>query len=433
MPSMEQLTMSRKERERLVVLTRVKRKELSRLEGAQVLGLSLRQMHRIYLRWLRDGDAGLLHRSRGKPSPRRIDAAARERAIALYHATFVDFGPTLFAEKLGLSTGIWVSHDTARRWLRSEGLSSWSRRSRRSRRRRQRKARFGELVQMDGSPHAWFEARGPECVLMTAIDDATGRRRGLFCEAETTESAMACFENWCRHFGVPLAMYVDQHSIYRSDREPTGEELRQGKQPMTQFGRAMAELGVKLILARSPQAKGRVERSNGVLQDRLVKELRLAGINDIASANRWLEETQFFEKLDERFAVEAADEADVHRPVVCDLKEVLCLKEQRVIGLDGCVQWHGRTLQLEAPGRLRKVEIWERFDGAVTVVAGGRRLSWQELDGAAVEAMREAKWRAKRKRPIVNNKPFKPGPRQHIRLPGSWPKREMPQQLVGAK
>lgn len=362
--------MSRKERERLVVFSRVKGKELSRREGAQVLGLSLRQMHRVYVRWLRDGDRGLLHRSRGKPSPRRIEAAARERAVALYRSRFDDFGPTLFAEKLGLWAGIWVSHDTCRRWLRSEGLLQWTRRARRSRRRRQRKARFGELVQMDGSPHAWFESRGPECVLMTAIDDATGRRRGLFCEAETTESAMACFENWCRHFGVPQGMYVDQHSIYRSDREPTGEELRQGKSPMTQFGRAMAELGVKLILARSPQAKGRVERSNGVLQDRLVKELRLAGISDMASANRWLEESRFFQKLDERFAVAAADETDAHRPVVCDLKEVLCLKEQRAIGQDGCVQWHRRTIQLAVPGRLRKVEIWEHFDGTLTAASG---------------------------------------------------------------
>jgi transposase len=215
--------MSRKERERLVVLSRMKEKELSRAEGAAVLGLSHRQMQRIYLRWRKEGDGGLLHRSRGKASARRIEAGARERALALYRSKLVDFGPTLFAEKLGLLAGIWVSHDTTRRWLKAEGLVQWSRRARRSRRRRQRKERFGELVQMDGSFHAWFEARGPESVLMTAIDDATGRRRSLFCAAETTESAMACFANWCREFGVPQGLYVDQHSIYRSDRQPTAD------------------------------------------------------------------------------------------------------------------------------------------------------------------------------------------------------------------
>lgn len=424
--------MSRKERERLVVLSRVKGKELSRAEGAEVLGLSHRQMRRIYVRWRKEGDCGLLHRSRGKASVRRIEVRARERAMALYRSTLVDFGPTLFAEKLGLMAGIWVSHDTTRRWLKAEGLVQWSRRSRRSRRRRQRKERFGELVQMDGSPHAWFEARGPQSVLMTAIDDATGRRRGLFCAAETTESAMACLGNWCGEFGVPQALYVDQHSIYRSDREPTADELRERKRPRTQFGRAMAELGVELILARSPQAKGRVERSNGVLQDRLLKELRLAGISDIASANRWLKESRYFEGLDERFAVEAVNGVDLHRPVVCDLQDVLCLKEQRMISQDGCVQWHGRVLQLADPGRLRQVELWERFDGRVTVVSGGRRPSWQELDELAVEAMKEAKRRAKKKRPIVNNKPYKPGPHQQIRLRGSWPRREAPkQELVG--
>lgn len=215
-------------------------------------------------------------------------------------------------------------------------------------------------------------------------------------------------------------MYVDRHSIYRSDREPTTEELRQGKEPQTQFGRAMSELSVELIRARSPQAKGRVERSNGVLQDRLVKELRLAGIRQIAEANAWLENSQYFEKLDEKFAVEAADPLDAHRPVVAVLEDVLCVKDKRCVGLDGCVQWQGRILQLQAPGKLREVQVWQRANGELELLGDGRRLSWKELDTTAQEHLRKARRRAS-KRPIVNNKQVKPGPRQQIRLKGSLP------------
>jgi transposase len=423
---MEQLTMSRKERERLVVFARIKNGELSRGEGGEVLGLSLRQMHRMYKRFLAQGDIGLVHRLRGGVSPRRSDAGEKMRALELCRDIYRGFGPTLAAEKLGENHGIWASHDTVGRWLREAGLLERTRRGRRSRQRRQRKERFGQMVQMDGSPHAWFEERGPQCVLMTVIDDATGRRRGRFYQAETMAAAMDAFGSWCRRFGVPQVVYVDRHSIYRSDRQPTTEELREGKQPQTQFGRAMSELGVELIRARSPQAKGRVERSNGVLQDRLVKELRLANVSGIQEANAWLESSRYFEKFDEKFGVEAADPLDAHRPVVVVLDDVLCVKEKRCVGLDGCVQWQGRTLQLQAPGTLREVHIWQRANGSLELLGDGRRLSWQELDAIAQERLKEARRRAN-KRPIVNNKQVKPGPHQQIRLKGSLPSRTLSQ------
>jgi transposase InsO family protein len=311
--------------------------------------------------------------------------------------------------------GIWVSHDTAGRWLKAEGLLERTRRGRRSRRRRERKERFGQMVQMDGSLHAWFGDGTQACVLMTVIDDATGRRRGRFYPAETLAAAMDSFGRWCQRFGVPGSLYVDRHGIYRADREATVEELRAGAHPVTQFGRAMNELAVKLLLARTPQAKGRVERSNGVLQDRLVKELALAGVRGIEPANAWLEESRFFEKLDEKFAVEAAEEADGHRPLVVSLEDVLCLKEKRSVGLDGCVQWSGRVLQVADAGALRAVEVWERFDGTLTLLGDGRRLSWQELSPQARREQKEIQKRAARK-PIKNNKAFKPGPRQQISL-----------------
>jgi len=411
---MEQLVMNRKERERLVVLSRVKDKELSRRNAAQVLGLSLRQMHRVYLRYLAEGDEGLVHRARGKPSVRRIGAAERERALELYRAMYRGFGPTLLAEKLGADHGVWVSHDTVRRWLISEGLLEGSRRGRRSRRRRMRKEKFGQMVQMDGSPHDWFEGRGRRCCLMVIIDDATGQMRGRFFESETLAAAMEMFGQWCGEFGIPQSLYVDRAGIYRADREPTLAEIKSKRKPLTQFGRAMKELEVRLILAQSPQAKGRVERANGTLQDRLVKEMRLAGIRSIEQANAWLGTSRFFEKLSEQFGVKPVDSADAHRPVVIDLSSVLCVKEKRSVSLDGCLQWQGQTLQLKgARAGLKQVELWQQINGTLRIIDGGKSVSF-------------APWTPPQKiRPVVkNNKVHKPTTRQQIRLPGSYPPRK---------
>ena len=267
------------------------------------------------------------------------------------------------------------------------------------------------MVQMDGSHHDWFEGRGPRCCLMVAIDDATGRMDGRFYEGETLAAAFETLRRWCATQGVPRSLYVDRHGIYRADREPHVEELREGRTPLTQFGRAMRELDVRLILARSPQAKGRVERANGTLQDRLVKELRLAGISSVAAANDWLDRSRFFAQLSERFAVEPVDATDAHRPLVVKLADVLCVKERRRVSPDGCVQWRGRAMQLlnHRPG-LRQVEVWEQADGQFDLIDGGRRLTWQAAPTTRPKPPR---------RPIVNNKKWKPGPRQQLKLPGS--------------
>ena len=405
--------MNRKERQRLVVLNRVKDRDLSRMAAAQVLGLSLRQMHRVYLRYLAEGDAGLLHRSRGRPSPRKVAQSEQARAMDLYRVMYRGFGPTLLAEKLGVDHGIWVSHDTARRWLIGEGLLERCRKGRRSRRRRMRKERFGQMVQMDGSHHRWFEDRGGKCCLMVVVDDATSQMRGWFSEQETLAGALEMFGRWCVEFGIPQSLYVDRAGIYRADREATLEEIASKKCPLTQFARAMKELDVRLILAKSPQAKGRVERANGTLQDRLVKEMRLAGISNLAQANAWLEKSRFFQKLSEQFGVKPIDAADAHRPVVIDLKCVLCVKEKRSVSLDGCLQWQGQTLQLkDARAGLKQVELWQQTDGTLVISDGGRRLSF-------------APWTppSKLRRIVKNNKVHKPTARQQIYLPGSAPPR----------
>lgn len=407
--------MSRKERERLVVFGRVKAGELSRVEAAETLGLSLRQVHRVYVRWRERGDGGLVHASRGRSSKRRWDESEKARAMQLRRERYWDLGPTHLSEKLGKDHGIWASHDTVRRWLMEAGLMEQGRRGRRSRRRRRRESRLGAMVQMDGSPHAWFGDRGEPCVLMTVIDDATGRRRGRFFASETTEAAMCSFGLWCQRFGVPQKLYVDRHGIYRSDRDPTLEELKSGKKPQTQFGRAMKELDVRLILARSPQAKGRVERSNRTLQERLVPEFRLANISSVAAANAWLERTKFWEWCDEQFSIDPDDPIDAHRPLVVNLSDVLCVKEKRSVGLDGCVQWQGRVLQLQDPGKLKQVELWQRPDGRLEVLGDGRRLSYIELSLPTRQAHRADQKRLKRG-PIVNNKVHKPTAKQRISL-----------------
>jgi transposase len=410
---MEQLVMNRKERERLVVFSRVKDKELPRAQAAEVLGISLRQAHRLYRRYVAEGDKGLVHRARGKPSVRKIDQARQHKALELYRSTYRGFGPTLLAEKLGPDHGVWVSHDTVRRWLIGEGLLERCRKGRRSRRRRTRKERFGQMLQMDGSHHLWLEDRGSRCCLMVIIDDATGQMRGRFYPGETLFAAMDLFGRWCAEFGVPQSLYVDRAGIYRADREPTLGEIKNHKQPLTQFGRAMKELDVRLILAKSPQAKGRVERANGTLQDRLVKEMRLAKINGLEQANAWLDQGGFFAQLSGQFEVRPADAADAHRPVVLDLSCVLCVKEKRSVSLDSCLQWQGQTLQLkDARASLKQVELWQQMNGTLLISDGGKRLAF-------------APWTPppKLRRIVKNNKVHKPTAKQQFSLRGSNPRR----------
>ena len=268
---MGELRMSRKERARLVVFSRVQRGEISKRKAAELLSVSYRHVKRSYARFTADGAAGLVHRARGQASNRQREAGLRERVLALYREKYDDFGPTLAAEYLSVDVAVTLSATTLRRWLLSAGLWQKTPRRKQHRRWRARKEHRGELVQMDGSDHDWFEGRRAKAVLMVMIDDATNCTYARFFEGETTAAAMTTFAGYLAKHGVPQALYVDRDSIYEATREPsTDEELRQAS-PLTQFGRAMQELEVRLVLAHSPQAKGRVERRHGCVQDRLVK------------------------------------------------------------------------------------------------------------------------------------------------------------------
>ena len=388
--------MSIDERIALDAMGRMKRGELTAAAAAELIERSVRQVRRMWKRFKAEGDAGLVHRLRGRPGNHRLEDGIRERAVKLHQERYADFGATLACEKLA-EQGVHLSPDTLTACLKERGL--WQRRRRRGRhrKRRERRSSFGMMVQMDGSHHDWFEGRGPHCVLMVLIDDATNQTYARLYPAETTEASMDMMIRWLSRHGLPRSVYVDRHAIYRSEERPDHP---------TQFGRAMADLGIELICAHSPQAKGRVERRNAVFQDRLVKEMRLRGISDMAQANVLLEGI-FLADLNRRYAVKPADEQDLHRmvPPGMVLAEVLCLQEHRVVGQDWCVQWNNRWLQIapvHAALRLprRRVCIKQLGDGRLLMEFQGQRLDFTELMARPKPP--------KPKRPVVNNRRNKP-------------------------
>jgi transposase len=382
---MEMISMSRKERRRLEAFSRVKLGGVTLVEASELLGLSYRQTKRAWSRYQSEGDAGLVHRLRGQASNRHSPEEAKQQALTLYREQYADYGATLAAECLEKEDGVKVPVTTLRRWLLQAGLLEPRRKRRLHRRRRTRREHLGELVQMDGSHHDWFEGRRGWAVLMVMIDDATGMVTARFYENESWASSSDSFQRYTRRHGLPRGLYVDQHSIYRPDGEPTGADLLDNCPPETQFGRAMRELDVELILARSPQAKGRVERMNGTLQDRLVKALRRAKISDLEAANRFLDDT-FLTEFNARFEVAAVGAEDWHRPLsaVTDLSRIVSIQESRVVAKDWTLRWQNRVLQLprEAAEFVRsgqRVTVCEPLDGVLRVFAGEREVRWSPI------------------------------------------------------
>jgi len=283
------VTMSAKELRRVHVLRQLREKRITQREAGEMLQVTDRQIRRLLGRVNAAGDQGLVHRGRGKPSNRRVPEKRKQKVLALYEERYGDFGPTLAVEKLAERDGITLSAETLRSWLIAKGVTHFRRRRRPHRAWRARKAHVGELVQLDGSHHDWLEGRGPRCVLMAYIDDASSRVFARFYEYEGTVPAMDSLGRYVKQYGIPLAVYADKHTTYKSPAQPTVDEQLAGKKPQSQFERSLAELGVELIHAHSPQAKGRIERLFSTFQDRLIKELRLAGIATLSAANRFLE------------------------------------------------------------------------------------------------------------------------------------------------
>jgi transposase-like protein len=378
--------MSQKEWERKRVMQQVQAGRLTLQKASDVLNVSYRQAIRISQRFKAEGAKGLVHRSRGRRSNRRCPEAFRLKVLKRYVARYQAFelGPTLLAEKLA-AEGLVVDHETLRRWLLAEGHWSKQRKRAAHRQRRARREHFGELVQMDGSHHPWFGAQHPKACLMQLVDDATGTTLALLAEEETTEAAMQLTWQWIERYGVPHALYTDKKNVYVTDREPTLEEQLADVEPLTTFGKACKKLGIEIIPANSPQAKGRVERKHGVLQDRFVKELALSGIKTISTANALLEKG-FMETLNEKFSQAPLEPQDFHRPVPPSvaLADIFCFEEERVLANDWTVRHQNRYYQITRdnkplPKPKDKILMRRRLNGELVLLYRGRLLEFEAL------------------------------------------------------
>jgi transposase len=375
----ELLTMSNAEITRLEIMQRLKDKRLIQKEAARMLGISIRQVKRLYRAYKAKGASGLVSQRRGKPSHHRLAPAIVQQVIDLVYEHYRDFGPTLAHEKLTEVHGLKLSDESVRQLMIVEGIWKPKRAKKPSvHQMRERRACFGELVQIDGSEHAWFEERGPKCTLLVYIDDATGQLLELwFVPDETFFAYGEASRHYFERFGKPIAFYSDKHGIFRVN-QPHPLATTSG---LTQFGRAMQELDIQVLCANTPQAKGRIERAYQTLQDRLVKELRLRGISDIDRANAYLSE--FREDFNRRFAVLPRSRHDAHRPLLPTENLDLILSHQQTGSLSKnlTLQYHNLIYQIQSdrPGyalRQAQVTVCENAKGEVTILYKNKPLAY---------------------------------------------------------
>lgn len=372
--------MSSREVKRVQILQQVVDGQLRQVQAAALLGVSARQVRRLQRRVEAEGAQGLSHHGRGRPSNRRLPPRLQQQALRLYRTRYADFGPTLATEKLAERDGVTVSVETLRTWLKAAGIPYPQRRRRPHRQWRPRRAHRGELVQVDGSHHAWLEDRGPVGVLMAYIDDASSEVFARLYAYEGTVPGLDSFQRYATRYGLPQALYTDHHSTYRGKGAPSRDDELAGRvRPQSQFERAVAELGVTVRHAHSPQAKGRVERLFRTFQDRLIKELRLAEVRTIAAANTFLE--TYLPRYNHRFGVSPTAAADLHRPCPAPtrLAQALCRKTPRTVQPDGTVVYERQWFQLDAPRYPKRVMLEEHLDGSRYLTAEGRRLRYHPL------------------------------------------------------
>ncbi|MBW0371447.1 ISNCY family transposase [Ensifer adhaerens] len=376
------IAMSERDLQRIEVLSKVIAGRMTLVSAAHVLELSTRQVRRLLERISTGGAASIRHQAIGRPSNNRICDGVRDYAMTIVHERYADFGPTLATEKLAERDGLTVSRETLRQWMSDDGL--WlSRKQRRTfHQPRLRREAYGELVQIDGSEHRWFEDRGPSCSLLVFVDDATGKLMQVrFVRSEGAFTYFEALALYLKHHGAPVAFYSDKHSVFRVAKKDA-----KGGQGMTQFGRALCELNIEILCANSSQAKGRVERMNRTLQDRLVKELRLAGIDDMEAGNAFL--PGFIEHYNARFAIVPARPDDLHRPMNLApdrLAEILCKREQRYVGAQLTFSFERQRIMLEETEVTRGlvgryVETYAYADGRLDVRWKGHSLSYRVFD-----------------------------------------------------
>lgn len=373
--------MSHKEIDRLSVIQLATKRQITQQEAAQRLNLSLRQIKRLAKRYREQGAAGLISKHRGKPPNNAIAVAIKHAALTLIRKHYADFSPTFAHEKLTEQHGLSFSVETLRKWMIEDTV--WKPKSGKKARihqSRPRRSCRGELIQIDGSPHPWFEDRGEPCTLIVFIDDATSELMGLhFSPAETTQAYMETLSIYLEQHGRPVSLYSDKHRLFRVNMPHNEGEL-------TQFSRALKTRDIEAIHANTPQAKGRVERANKTLQDRLVKELRLHGISDIASANPYL--PTFIQDYNQRFAVAPRNTEDAHRTVLhnpVETAQILSIHHQRTLSKNLTCQFNNTQYQIQTKTkgyRLRrsKVTLCETFDGQVTLLSKGQILNYRTLE-----------------------------------------------------
>lgn len=408
--------MSLKEANRLSIMRQIDKKTLNLRRASEALGVSLRQAKRIRKRYLLCGEEGLISQHRGKVSPNRIDSKFKADVIKiLQREEYAGFGPTFAMEKLRERHGYYLSDETVRNWMIELGL--WRAKTVRNTRvyqRRVRRSRFGELLQGDGSRHAWFEDRGEECTLVIFVDDATSKlTAGKFVPAETIEAYQELLRDQLEHHGRPLALYVDKHSIFRVNREQSG--TTEGE---THFARVLRDLDIELICANSPQAKGRVERANGTLQDRLIKEMRLRKISTIEQGNEFL--PVFIEEQNRKFGKEPRSSEDAHRPLrdEDDLERIFARRSVRKLSKNLSFQYGGQFYQIipTNPNRLRavRVNIFERPGKPILVESGGKEYPytiWGEQEYEPPKVLNskelEANWGSRKKTKPTKHHPWR--------------------------
>lgn len=394
-----QITMSSKELERVAILEQLIRKEIKSSEASEILGVTTRQIRRQKKKYQSGGVSGLVHKSRGKESNRKIAQDEVDRVMKIVREKYYDFGPTFASEKLLEIDGISWSDEKLRQEMSKHGL--WVIKTRRKasvHQMRERRGSEGELVQVDGSPHAWFEGRGEVgiCTLLVFIDDATGKLKWLeFCESESTLSYFHSMEGYLITHGRPLALYMDKHGVFRVNKAKDG--MKNESVGLTQFGRAMSELEIEMIFANSPQAKGRVERMNETLQDRLVKELRLRNISTIKEANRFVQE-EFMDQFNQQFAVAPQVPLNMHRVLRNNqnLSAILTIQETRVVSKNLSIQYEQMVYQIQTKRsaytlRGKKIMVREDQMGTVTLWDRTEQLEYTTLKRQPKQTVADSK------------------------------------------
>lgn len=417
------LALTERDRERLWVLKAKQTGRLRTKEAAERLGVTPRQVQRLVKGMGRRGDVVAVHGLRGKPGNRGTSRKVKAKVLQLQAKHYADYGPTLLAERLSERHGIELSPETLRLWLMAEGRWRLQRRRRGKHPWRERRARFGELIQHDTSIHDWFEGRGERAVLVASIDDATGRLWGRFASGDTVHANLAVIQGWVKRHGRPLDFYVDRHTHFS-----IADEEGVQRSDTTQIGRALEELEIGMISARSPQAKGRIERAFRTLQDRLVKSLRERKVGTIEEANAYLEE-EYWKDHNQRFVHAPRDSHDAHRPVQTTHRRrwraIFSVREERKVAVNMTIRYHGRRFLVETKSRVGlrvgdKVDIAEDAQGGLRVLYKARDIRFRE-----VEVDRQNKPRKKTKRlPLAAQTPgrtWKPAKYHPWRQKGKFP------------